>query len=68
MHCDAGGGFEELAVDGGEDADEVVGAGCRAGDSGVLVDGFEKLADDEGDGLDAFDFFLLRARGDCVRN
>jgi hypothetical protein len=53
-----GGGFEELAVDSGEDADDVIGARRRTDDAGMLVDGFEELADDEGNRLDALDLFL----------
>jgi hypothetical protein len=67
-------GFEEFAVEGGEDADDVVGAGgglddARAvgrlaaakcdGEGGVLlVDGFHELAYDEWHALYSLDLLL----------
>lgn len=51
-------GLEQLPVQGGEDADVVVGAGGGADDAGVLVDGLEELADDEGHRLDPLDLLL----------
>jgi hypothetical protein len=59
---DWAGGFEEFAVEGWEDADDIVAARGGPNDAGVLVDGFEELADDEGNGLDPFDFLLGTAK------
>ena len=47
-----------LSVQGREDADIVGAAGGGAYNTIVGVDHFVELADDEGHGLDAFDFFL----------
>lgn len=62
MHGNRGRGFEELAVNGGKDTDEVVGARCRTGDAGVLVNGFQELSNDEGYRLDPLDFLLKGRR------
>ena len=52
------GGFEQFAVDGGEDAHVVVAASGAADDRRVLVDRLQKLANDERDGLDPFHLLL----------
>ena len=50
--------LEKFSVQGGKDADDVIGSRCRSYDSGILIYGFEKLAYDERDGLYSFYFFL----------
>lgn len=57
---DGGVGLELLAVERGEDADEVGGSRGRGDDAVLLVDHLGKGADGEGDGLDAL-HLLLRA-------
>lgn len=50
--------FEQLPVNRTQDPDDIVAARGTAHNSRVLVDGFEKLANDEGNTLDSFHFFL----------
>ena len=45
VKSDRGRGLEELAIQGGQDANVVVGAGCRANNACVLIHSLEKLAD-----------------------
>ena len=52
---DGGVRLEVLAVDGGEDADVVVGAGGGGDDAVLGVDELVELADDKGDTLDPLD-------------
>lgn len=50
--------FEQFAVDGGQDSNDVV-APCRApNDSSVVVDRFEELANDQWHRLNALHFLL----------
>ena len=54
----AGGWFEELPVQSGQNPHVVVGAGGGADNASVLVHGLQELADNERNRLDTFDLLL----------
>ena len=54
----AGAGLEQLSVQGGEDADVVVGAGGGANNASVLVNGLQELTNHKRDRLNPLDLFL----------
>ena len=51
-------GAKQLAVDRRQNSNVVVRPRRRSNDAAVRIDHFQKLADDERDGLDALYFFL----------
>ena len=58
MHGDTGGCLKLFSVQSREDSDIVIGSACGSDKTMVLIDHFNKMSNDEWDGLDSFEFFF----------